>query len=313
MVLWLRLRNVIFSLSEILSRPMHPSPHCVQRLVHFREKQNVVLPKPIMCAEKHWWWVAACEFCTNARSFDIVRLTSQSGGFPGSLQRGGGGGHDVRRCRHRAARGDAHALRHHGRHVLWEAGALLPHPRHVRRLTWNAILRQPGNTKAVFPQIHCCNSHKSIFTDSHKGRGSFHTLLPQLELSAPKTLSMLRWKKAVNNKDGSTSSEIKVFHFHSAPTMKWRRIPMRLVKNGGRRVGKRGGVALWLSACVSCNAAAQQHSAAAISRGGTGSRWALPLYTSTLTAFKQKEILLDLFIGLKTNQNLLYSSIPKYN
>ena len=40
-------------LSEILSRPMHPSPHCVQRLVHFREKQNVVLPKPIMCAEKH--------------------------------------------------------------------------------------------------------------------------------------------------------------------------------------------------------------------------------------------------------------------
>ena len=110
MVLWLRLRNVILSLSEILSRPMHPSPHCVQRLVHFREKQNVVLPKPIMCAEKHWWWVAACEFCTNARSFDIVRLTSQSGGFPGSLQRGGGGGHDVRRCRHRAARGDAHAL-----------------------------------------------------------------------------------------------------------------------------------------------------------------------------------------------------------
>ena len=98
------------SLSEILSRPMHPSPHCVQRLVHFREKQNVVLPKPIICAEKHWWWVAACEFCTNARSFDIVRLTSQSGGFPGSLQRGGGGGHDVRRCRHRAARGDAHAL-----------------------------------------------------------------------------------------------------------------------------------------------------------------------------------------------------------
>ena len=131
-------------------------------------------------------------------------------------------------------------LRHHGRHVLWEAGALLPHPRHVRRLTWNATLRQPGNTKAVFPQIHCCNSHKSIFTDSHKGRGSFHTLLPQLELSAPKTLSMLRWKKAVNNKDGSSSSEIKVFHFHSAPTMEWRRIPQRLVKKWRKEGGKEG-------------------------------------------------------------------------
>ena len=150
-----------------------------------------------------------------------MRLTSQSGGFPGSLQRGGGGGHDVRRRRHRAARGDAHALHKQvvknftifGSHSMmadlksyqifllpassWQACPVrgwgsAPPPPSCSTSHLKCILRQPGNTKAVFPQIHCCNSHKSIFTDSHKARGSFHTLLPQLELSAPKTLSMLK-------------------------------------------------------------------------------------------------------------------------
>ena len=51
----------------------------------------------------------------------------------------------------------------------------------------------------VSQEIQKMCSHKSIaatltnpFSQILKARGSFHTLLPQLELSAPKTLSMLR-------------------------------------------------------------------------------------------------------------------------
>ena len=60
----------------------------------------------------------------------------------------------------------------------------------------------------------------------------------------------VKMTKAVNNKDGS-SSEIRRFHFHNGVTQNSDEVVQKW-----RRVGKRGGVALWLSACVSCNAAA---------------------------------------------------------
>ena len=86
-------------------------------------------------------------------------------------------------------------LRHHGRHVLGEAGALLTHPRHVRSLTWKSKVSVRQEIQESFHSHKSIaeKSHKSIFIDSHKGRRKFHTLLPELS-PPPNSLSMFQAK-----------------------------------------------------------------------------------------------------------------------
>ena len=171
-----------------------------------------------------------------------MRLTSQSGGFPGSLQRGGGGGHDVRRRRHRAARGDAHALHKQvvknftifGSHcVMTDLKSypifLLP------ASSWQACpVRGWGS---AHPPPSCSTSHlKCNSTSARKYKSSVPTN-PLLQLSqihfhrfsqsqgivshvptparvvCAKNFVHVKVKKAVNNKDRSSSSEIKGFTF----------------------------------------------------------------------------------------------------